>query len=284
MEEGLFGDDQFDFDGASKGSEGGEAGFGAGWEDDLETMLLKGMKKKAQRRIAMMTGMGVVGVLVGALLGYGVNSATQPPVVVQGGCTGADCKGCRTIDGVAHYAGWNQTCSGGPNVDCDGCYGGTVPNTQRDACPHTCICTVRCDPGWDVNVRVVGEDGLYAISCHDGAWLGEEQCGPGSPSCTDAHGNALPEGQNKLCLDHNDCTSNPCQHGADCVDGRAPQKYTCNCHPGFSGENCEVDEDECLEPNGYTDATGTMFAANPCNLQVRACFAAAAVCFVSIFV
>ena len=44
------GNDQFDFDGATKGADG-EAGFGAGWEDDLETMLLKGMKKKAQRSV-----------------------------------------------------------------------------------------------------------------------------------------------------------------------------------------------------------------------------------------
>ena len=37
---------QFDFDGAK--ADGGEAGFGSGWEDDLESMLLKGMKKKVR--------------------------------------------------------------------------------------------------------------------------------------------------------------------------------------------------------------------------------------------
>ena len=70
MEDGLMdqGDGQFDFDGASNGASGAEGqGFGAGWEDDLETMLLKGMKKKAQRRIAIMGGMMVIGVLIGAL-------------------------------------------------------------------------------------------------------------------------------------------------------------------------------------------------------------------------
>ena len=53
------GDGQFDFDGSAKeGVEAGDgAGFGAGWEDDLETMLLKGMKKKAQRRIAIMASL-----------------------------------------------------------------------------------------------------------------------------------------------------------------------------------------------------------------------------------
>ena len=55
MEEGLMkqGDEQFDFDSGGGGGAGaggaGAAGFGTGWEDDLEMMLLKGMKKKAQR-------------------------------------------------------------------------------------------------------------------------------------------------------------------------------------------------------------------------------------------
>ena len=42
---------QFDFDSAAPGAANGAAGagFGTGWEDDLEMMLLKGMKKKAQR-------------------------------------------------------------------------------------------------------------------------------------------------------------------------------------------------------------------------------------------
>jgi hypothetical protein len=273
MEDGLMGDDQFDFDGASKEADGGEAGFGAGWEDDLETMLLKGMKKKAQRRIAMMAGMGVVGVLIGGLWGYVVAAATQSdsPVVVHGECTGTECKGCRPMHGGHHYAGWTLACSGGQNVDCDGCYGGEVPNTQRDQCPHSCICTVRCDHtlGWDINDLVVGEDTLYAVHCQDGGWQGEEQCSPGSSSCKDTHGHALPAHRATLCLDHDDCASNPCRNGADCND--ALQNYTCACHPGFSGQHCEVDQDECT--NGYVDETTnppTNVRANPCNLQVSA--------------
>ena len=54
MEDSLMkqGGEQFDFDSpsAAPGAGGGAgAGFGTGWEDDLEMMLLKGMKKKAQR-------------------------------------------------------------------------------------------------------------------------------------------------------------------------------------------------------------------------------------------
>ena len=272
------GDDQFDFDGASKGSEGGEAGFGAGWEDDLETMLLKGMKKKAQRRIAMMAGMGVVGVLVGGMWGYGMAAATKDSTTAVvhdggGGCTGADCKGCAPMHGRDAYSGWTVACSGGQNIDCDGCYGGQVPGAQRDACPHSCICTVSCDHrrGYDVNLLVVGDDTLYAVHCNDGLWSGEDNCPPGSATCRDAEGKALPEDQNTLCVDHDDCAGNPCGVGGRCFD--ALQNYTCACHEGFSGRNCEIDEDECTAGYTYTDPTTHLpvtVPQNPCHLQVRA--------------
>jgi hypothetical protein len=262
------GDSQFDFDGVGKGGESNEAGFGAGWEDDLESMLLKGMKKKAQRRIAMMGAMGVLGVLVGAMWGWGAAVATTSPNAPAsqsggggGGCVGTACKGCAPMHGNHHYEGWTLACSGSQNIDCDGCYGGEVPSSQRDSCPHGCICTVTCDHtrGWDVNDMVVGEDSLYAVHCNDAAWQGEEGCSPGSPSCKDSDGHAT-----SLCLDHDDCLSHPCQNGGICSD--ALQNYTCACHPGFSGQNCAVDEDECT--NGYVDPiTHQPIRANPCNLQ-----------------
>eukprot|EP01043_Picozoa_sp_COSAG02_P019761 COSAG02_NODE_962_length_15608_cov_16.347692_3_plen_275_part_00 len=257
------GDDQFDFDGASNGSEGGEAGFGAGWEDDLETMLLKGMKKKAQRRIAMMAGMGVLGISIGFVVGLlgknGLDSDSN--TVVQGpsgggGCTGTNCEGCTPMHGRDAYRGWTVACSGGQDVNCDGCYGGEVPLGQNDACPHNCICTVECDGmrGWDLNELVVGDDSLYAVHCTDGTWDGEEYCPPGSTLCRDSEGQALPEDRNTLCLNHDDCATDPCGIGGRCFD--AVHNYTCACHEGFSGRNCEIDEDECA-------------IGNPCNLQVR---------------
>ncbi len=254
------GDSQFDFD-SSK--DGGEAGFGSGWEDDLETMLLKGMKKKAQRRIAMMAGMGLLGLGVGLAVGLlGRSPGSGSSTVIQGppgggGCTGDDCKGCAPMHGRDAYRGWTLACSGGQNVDCDGCYGGDVPSSQRDACPHSCICIVTCDHrrGWDVNQLVVGDDALYAVQCNDGTWDGEDYCPPGSTSCRDSEGQALPEDRNALCLNHDDCATNPCGIGGRCFD--AVQNYTCACHEGFSGRNCEIDEDECTA------------ADNPCNLQVR---------------
>ena len=40
-----------------------------------------------------------------------------------------------------------------------------------------------------------------------------------------------------------ECATNPCQNGAQCVDGTA--QYTCICEPGFEGLQCETDINEC---------------------------------------
>lgn len=249
-------DSQFDFDGAGSGNTG-DAGFGSGWEDDLESMLLKGMKKKAQRRIAIMVGVGTLGILLGALWGYGFASATQPdnaPVVVDGGanawtaCT--DCEDCTPMHGH-DYTGWALACSG---IKCAGCFGGD------GGCPHGCICTVTCDhySGWDTNELVVGEDNLYLVTCDDGEWVGEEQCSPGSGSCKDSHGN-----ETALCLNHDDCSPNPCQNGGICSD--ALHNHTCSCHPGFSGMDCEIDEDECnSNPCGIATPVTTVSSYTAC--------------------
>uniref|UniRef100_A0A3P8TB23 Crumbs cell polarity complex component 2b n=1 Tax=Amphiprion percula TaxID=161767 RepID=A0A3P8TB23_AMPPE len=40
-----------------------------------------------------------------------------------------------------------------------------------------------------------------------------------------------------------ECASDPCQHGATCLEGI--NRYTCLCWPGYEGENCQIDTDEC---------------------------------------
>ncbi|GMT18085.1 hypothetical protein PFISCL1PPCAC_9382, partial [Pristionchus fissidentatus] len=41
------------------------------------------------------------------------------------------------------------------------------------------------------------------------------------------------------------CLSSPCSAGSTCVD--APTGYNCECAPGFTGDDCGNDIDECVE-------------------------------------
>lgn len=45
-------------------------------------------------------------------------------------------------------------------------------------------------------------------------------------------------------IDIQDCASNPCNNDATCVE--VAEGYKCVCQPGFTGTNCEVEEDECV--------------------------------------
>ncbi|KAF1676157.1 PROS protein, partial [Pygoscelis papua] len=48
----------------------------------------------------------------------------------------------------------------------------------------------------------------------------------------------------------NQCSPLPCHKDGykDCIDGQA--KYTCICKPGWQGEKCEEDINECEDLNG----------------------------------
>ena len=297
MEDGLMdeGDAQFDFDGASNGAAGeSAAGFGAGWEDDLETMLLVGMKKKAQRRLLLMGALALGGLAFGMVLGIGLGSGTAEPVIVTtggggAGCVGAACKGCSALHG-ASFPGWQVQCSGGHNIDCDGCesgLAGDVSTTQRDLCPHGCICTAECKhtntQPFMLNPLVVGVDGgdgLYAVNCNDGAWDGEPECSPanqGTSRCIAHTGDSIPltttggHDNQALCVDNDDCVladgSNPCLHGGECHD--AFKNYTCTCLAGFNGAHCETDIDECKWGFSRDSPPSTVYPAigtDPCSL------------------
>ena len=49
---------------------------------------------------------------------------------------------------------------------------------------------------------------------------------------------------NGIFLDIQDCASSPCNNDGTCVE--VAEGYRCVCKPGFTGANCEVEEDECI--------------------------------------
>ena len=54
-------------------------------------------------------------------------------------------------------------------------------------------------------------------------------------------------------LNVDDCASNPCKNGGQCVDGVA--EYECRCLPGFQGLRCEIDTDECQSAPCHNNGT-----------------------------
>ncbi|KAF3848620.1 hypothetical protein F7725_015117 [Dissostichus mawsoni] len=59
-----------------------------------------------------------------------------------------------------------------------------------------------------------------------------------------------------------ECESDPCHNGATCLD--LISVYSCQCLPGFTGIDCEVDVDEC-------DCSDTGFQGDFCELDIPEC-------------
>ena len=48
----------------------------------------------------------------------------------------------------------------------------------------------------------------------------------------------------KSCVDRNECLDNPCHNGGTCINRDTQERYTCLCSTGFSGQNCELMQEE----------------------------------------
>ncbi len=43
-------------------------------------------------------------------------------------------------------------------------------------------------------------------------------------------------------IDIDECASNPCLNNGKCVQGYRPNEYVCKCGPKFSGKNCQIEQ------------------------------------------
>ena len=80
------------------------------------------------------------------------------------------------------------------------------------------------------------------------------------------------------------CTSSPCVNNATCVN-RASDQYVCECQPGYQGQQCQTDIDECELfnvvcqnggrcqdlRNNFTCSCRAGFAGKFCEIDVNEC-------------
>lgn len=168
-----------------------------------------------------MVGLVILCLGVGVLIGQEAAKPPSPPQtqndVVQG---------CVAFPPPPHT--YTQ-CSNRKDVTCSNC---TLTTGERN-CPTSCTCVARCEKGWNPT------DALspYTTLCQpNGEWYIYPPY--------DKDNNPPP-----ACVDVDECRpasgESPCQNGARCF-ATTPVPvgtYSCVCRPGYSGENCEIDED-----------------------------------------
>ncbi|XP_035672639.1 fibropellin-1-like [Branchiostoma floridae] len=118
--------------------------------------------------------------------------------------------------------------------------------------------TCACQDGWSL-----GSDGrsCQADACHPNPCLNGGACDGVSRrtslSCsnnvcvsgfTHTYTCDCPAGfsGDKCEINENECVSNPCQNGGQCQD--EANSYSCTCAAGYSGDDCETNDDDCA-PN-----------------------------------
>ncbi|XP_017737533.1 PREDICTED: aggrecan core protein isoform X1 [Rhinopithecus bieti] len=90
----------------------------------------------------------------------------------------------------------------------------------------------------------------------------EEPCGAGTCKETEGHVICLcpPGYTGERCnIDIDECLSSPCLNGATCVD--AIDSFTCLCLPSYGGDLCEIDQEVCEE--GWTKYQGHCYRHFP---------------------
>ncbi|KAK3728579.1 hypothetical protein QZH41_011661 [Actinostola sp. cb2023] len=91
----------------------------------------------------------------------------------------------------------------------------------------------------------------------------------GSMSCKDCDGVLSTFGpgadSKSMCIDIDDCASNPCNNGGRCIDHK--DGYRCECLLGYMGKQCEIEKDECLSDPCYQGST----CVDKCEIEKDEC-------------
>ncbi|KAG5834971.1 hypothetical protein ANANG_G00267180 [Anguilla anguilla] len=155
----------------------------------------------------------------------------------------------------------------------------------------------------------------YSCDCSDTGFTGEH-CEEDIPECASdpcQNGATCWEGvklysclcwpgyEGERCeVDIDECEAQPCENGGECIQrsdrahyGELPERewefyayaagYLCQCQPGYAGENCSLDIDECLSSpclnggscedhiNGYTCTCPPGFTGLDCEVNIDEC-------------
>ena len=134
-------------------------------------------------------------------------------------------------------------------------------NRRGDSCEYIVDpCLERCAQDEICVLRSLPEsNGLYSPSANTSCLRGYQSHDHCSPSPCGAHGTCTNTsigyececqsgytGQNCTVVDH--CLSNPCSsdHSTDCLNHPEGTGAICVCSPGWGGDHCDQDIDECL--------------------------------------
>jgi len=191
-----------------------------------------------------------------------LDGAIMMPLRLADG-VGGYVQGCRNIDDCAPNRCKNKSVCKDVDVNDYHC---TCPNGPTGSVAwvgKNCEIDVdECDPAepihdCDPHATCSNEPGKYVCNCHEN-WKSTDNSQP-YPGGEDRKGRMWgPNEANAGCYDQPDCASAPCMHGGSCTEGPDGCEeinvdgdvvmvdcYECACAYGWTGFNCEIDENEC---------------------------------------